>query len=88
METETEKVIPRYEDTDPNIQVRTDLWGEMAAPQLVHQRELLMTRMDALHKMAGPAGSPSLMAMYNAMQMGLADINQLIDKRSDTKKKR
>ena len=84
---DTEKVIPRYEDTDPTIQVRTDLWSTMTAPELIHQRELLMSRMDALFRMAGPAGSPSLMAMHNAMQMGLADINQLIDNRSNTKKK-
>lgn len=77
----------KYDDTDPEIQVRTDLWGTMQLPQLITQRELLMDRLASLLKIVGPAVSPTVLNMYNAMQMGLSDINQLIDNRSNTKKK-
>lgn len=77
-----------YDDKDPEIQVRTDLWGQMSAPQLVTQRELLMDRLDSLHKMMSINASPSVLSMYNAMQMGLSDINQLIEHRSTNNKRR
>lgn len=77
----------RYDDLNPETQVRTDLWGTMQLPQLINQRELLMGRLSTLQKIIGPAVSPTVLNMYNAMQMGLSDINGLIDNRSNTKKK-
>ena len=76
-----------YDDKDPEIQIRTDLWGTMQLPQLISQRELLMDRLSSLLKIVGPSVSPTVLNMYNAMQMGLSDINYLIDNRSNTKKK-
>ena len=77
----------RYDDLNPETHVRTDLWGTMQLPQLINQRELLMGRLSTLQKIIGPAVSPTVLNMYNAMQMGLSDINGLIDNRSNTKKK-
>lgn len=71
-----------YDDTSPDKQVRTDLWGTMALPDLVTQRDLLVNRMEKTSRMFSSMMSPSVISMYSAMQMALNDINGLIDKQA------
>lgn len=74
-----------YDDTDPQTQIRTDLWNTMSAPDLVNQRDLLMTRMEKASRMFSHNTSPSVLNLYSAMQKALQDINNLIDNRSTQK---
>lgn len=74
-----------YDDTDPQYQIRTDLWNTMTAPDLVNQRDILMTRMEKASRMFNHNTSPSILNMYSAMQQALKDINDLIDNRSSQK---
>lgn len=75
----------KYEDTDPHVQIRTDLWNTMGTPELSHQRDLLMSRMEQASRMFDHNTSPSLITMYTAMQQALKDINNLIDTKSTQK---
>lgn len=70
---------PKYEDNDPQVQIRTDLWNTMDMHELSHQRDLLMARMDQASRMFSHNTSPSGISMYTAMQRALKDINNLID---------
>ena len=74
-----------YDDNDPQIQVRTDLWHTMNMSDLVHQRDLLMSHMEKASRMIGFNASPAVLGIYSAMQMALQDINHLIDATSDRK---
>ena len=76
---------PKYEDTDPQVQIRTDLWNTMGTPELSHQRDLLMTRMEQASRLFSHNTSPSVINMYTAMQQALKDINNLIDTKSTQK---
>lgn len=71
-----------YDEMAPDKQVRTDLWGAMAMPDLVLQRDLLISRMEKTSRMFSNTMSPSIVSMYSAMQMALNDINGLIDKQA------
>lgn len=68
-----------YDDTSPDKQIRTDLWPTMGMPELVVQRDLLLTRMEKASRMFGQHTSPSAINIYSAMQVALRDINGLID---------
>lgn len=74
-----------YNDTDPQVQVRTDLWPTMGMPELVSQRDILMTRMERVSRMMGAGAAPAVFDIYSAMQIALRDINQLIDTRTSQK---
>jgi hypothetical protein len=78
-------VQPTYDENDPQVQVRTDLWHTMQLPDLVHQRELLMERMNKLSLMLGANTNPTILGMFSAMHLGLNDINTLIDSKSNKK---
>lgn len=77
-----------YHDSDPETQIRTDLWSTMSNQQLVVQRDLLMDRMAAVQRMVSISATPAVLGIYDAMQLGLNDINQLIERKSNIKTKR
>ena len=82
---ENDAYTPKYEDTDPQVQIRTDLWNTMGTSELSHQRDLLMSRMEQASRMFDHNASPSLITMYTAMQQALKDINNMIDTKSTQK---
>jgi hypothetical protein len=75
-EIDTPKPI---DENDPSIQVRTDLWSTMNMTQLNRQRELLLDKISKVQSIMGASANPSLINMYGALQMGLKDLNKLID---------
>jgi len=82
---ENDAYTPKYEDTDPQVQIRTDLWNTMGPLELSHQRDLLMTRMEQASRLFSHNTSPSVINMYMAMQQALKDINNLTDTKSTQK---
>ena len=79
---------PETQDEPARREIRTDMWGCMNHQQLIMQRELLMDKITTVQQLIGMSASPSTLMMYNALQLGLNDINQLIDKHASTKKRR
>ena len=69
------------EDTKETM-IRTDLWNEMTLEQLAAQQDLMISKMSAVQQMVGASATPSILAMYSAMQLGMADLNRLIEARS------
>lgn len=70
------------EDT-PETEIRSDLWNTMTTSELAKQHDLMIKRMSAIQQLAGgQSATPSIMAIYSAMQMGFNDLNQLIEQRS------
>lgn len=68
------------------VDIRSDLWTEMTAPQLTEQREIIMDRLGKMVDFLGPDNSMSMTMMYNALQQALTDLNGLIDKKHTKKK--
>jgi hydroxylamine reductase (hybrid-cluster protein) len=66
------------EDT-PETEIRTDRWHEMSLGELSHQQELMVKKMSAILQLMGTSPSQSISSLYNALQMGFADLNKLID---------
>jgi hypothetical protein len=69
------------EDT-PETMIRTDLWNEMTLEQLARQQDLMVDKISAVQRMAGAAASPTILTMYSALQLGMSDLNKLIEYRS------
>lgn len=76
MEIENPSPVP---ENDPSTQVRTDLWGTMNTSQLNRQRELMLDHISKLQSIMGGNANPSILNMYKALQMGLEDLNKIID---------
>lgn len=82
MEDEKQTPVP---ENDPSIQIRTDLWPTMSISQLNRQRELMLDNISKLQSMVDSHGNPSIRNMYAALQVGLQDLNKLIDSKYDLK---
>jgi hypothetical protein len=76
MENEKQDPVP---ENDPSIQVRTDLWSTMNTGQLNRQRELMLDHLSKLQSIMGGNANPSILNMYSALQLGLKDLNKIID---------
>lgn len=81
MENENPHTL-KYEDTDPEIQIRSDLWSTMSTTDLLHQRELVVTKLFTLGKMLSWSASPSVTNMYLTIQNALEQINSIIDSKT------
>ena len=75
---EDEKPTPVPEN-DPSIQIRTDLWSTMNVSQLTRQREIMLDHITKIQSIMGAIANPSLINMNAALQVGLQDLNKLID---------
>lgn len=84
MEIEKPSPVP---ENDPSIQVRTDLWSTMNMSQLTNQRELMLDHISNLQTIMGGNANPSILNMYSALQLGLKDLNKLIDDKYAEKSK-
>lgn len=73
--------MPLIEDTQ-ETRIRSDLWATMSLGELSHQQELMIEKMTAITALAAAKATPSVMAMYSALQMGFSDLSKLIDERS------
>jgi len=69
------------EDT-PETMIRTDLWDTMSLGELTKQQDLLIQKISAVQSLMGAQASPSIMAMYSALQKGFDDLTKLIEERS------
>jgi hypothetical protein len=72
-------------ETDPQHNLRADLWPTMSVSQLARQQELAIDKISKLHTMMGAQASQSLINIYGALQQALKDLNALIDNRSAQK---
>lgn len=77
--------MPLIEDTEESM-LRSDLWPTMSVSELAKQQELMVTKMSALLYLMGTNPSPSVSALYSAMQMGFADLNRLLDTKTTQEK--
>lgn len=69
------------EDT-PETMIRTDLWATMSLEQLARQQDLMIDKLSTVQQMASGNASPSVLAMYSAIQMGMTDLNALMESRA------
>jgi len=77
--------MPLIEDT-PETMLRADLWHTMTAGELAKQRDLMTQKITAIMNLMGPQTSPSVLAMYSALQMGMADLNKLLETKTTAEK--
>lgn len=80
----SEKKVYR-DGMDPSIDLRSDLWPTMTLSELTKQQDIAITKISTLSRMIGPIAGPSLLQMYNALQVALADLSALIDNHSQRK---
>jgi hypothetical protein len=73
----TSETVPN--ENDPSLQVRTDMWSTMSTSQLTRQRELMLDKLSKLQSMMGGVANPTILNMYSALQMGMQDLNNIID---------
>jgi hypothetical protein len=73
-------------ENDPSVQVRTDLWNTMNSSQLNRQRELLLDKLSKIQSIMIGTATPSILNIYNAIQLGLDDITTLIDRKQNQRK--
>ena len=73
------------EDTEETT-IRTDLWNEMSLEQLTRQHDLMISKLSTIQQMVGINASPSIIAMYSAMQLGINDLTALIETRTNKNK--
>lgn len=66
------------EDTEETM-VRTDLWNTMTLEQLARQQDLMITKISTIAQLVGANTNPSILVMYNAMKLGMSDLNKLIE---------
>lgn len=66
------------EDT-PETMLRSDLWETMSVGELSRQQELMVEKMSSVLYLMSTNPSQSVYNMYSAMQMGFADLNKLLD---------
>jgi len=71
--------IPSYEDMDPTIQLRSDLWNTMGVTDLLAQRELLVNRLLTMGKIINWDTTPGTQDIYLALQHGMDQLNSIID---------
>jgi hypothetical protein len=66
----------------PQDEVRTDLWHEMTQQQLLHQRDLIVTKMATLLSMSSFGNiPPNLQGIYKALQRGMDTLDEMINKK-------
>lgn len=70
-------------ETDPALNIRSDLWPSMSLGQLARQQDLVITKISMMHQMMGINASQSLINLYSALQVALNDLTDLINSRSD-----
>lgn len=73
--------------TDPEKELRSDLWPTMTLAELQHQQDLAITKLANFAKIIGPTSPPSYLMVYNALQAALDQLNALVDIRSQQGKK-
>lgn len=78
---------PQYTpETDPNTNLRSDLWPTMTLSQLSRQQELVIDKINKMLILIGASATPALQNIHGALQVALRDLNALIDNRSTTQK--
>lgn len=70
---------------NPEVDIRSDMWPTMTVTQLARQQDIVITKISTLASMMGPIAGPSLLQLYNALQIALADLSALIDNRGQRK---
>ena len=79
-------ILPQeVSENDPSVQVRTDLWGSMTMIQLTKQRDMMVNHISRLQSIMGGNANPTILNMYSALQLGLEDLNQIIDNKYASK---
>jgi len=66
------------EDT-PDTMLRSDLWHEMTVDELSKQQDLMIDKINKLQSLVGMNASPSVLAMYSAMQLGFTDLINILN---------
>jgi hypothetical protein len=65
------------DQSDWEKHIRTDMWNDMSAQQLVVQQELIIEKLGKLSYMG--IGNPTVVMLRNALAVAGADISALID---------
>jgi len=73
------------QDTEESM-LRSDLWPTMTVAELAKQQELMVTKMSALLYLMSANPSPSVEALYSAMQMGFNDLNNILNNKAAQEK--
>lgn len=77
---------PQYTpETDPEHNLRSDLWPTMSLSQLARQQEIVIDKVSKLHTLMTIGATPSIQNIYAALQIALKDLNALIDNRAQQK---
>lgn len=67
-------------DTDPQFNLRSDLWHTMDVSQLTRQQELAVDKATKIQSIMGAGSSPSLITIHKTLQQVITDLSKLIDK--------
>ena len=73
-------------ETDPQNNLRSDLWPTMSPAELGRQQELVVDKLSKLQSMTGVSSTPSFRNIYGALQVAMNDLTQLINNRSQQRK--
>lgn len=77
--------MPLIEDT-PETMLRADLWHTMTVSELAKQQDLMTQKITAIMNLMGPQTSPSVLAMYSALQRGSNELNKWIETKNAQEK--
>lgn len=70
-----------YDETNPEYNVRTDLWATMSLQELQRQHELVCIKLNTVHGMiSGPHASMSMIGIFHALQHATDVLTELINK--------
>lgn len=77
-------VHPLDPSTDPNDEIRTDLWNEMTLTQLHRQQELMIDRLNLLFGLRSSmnSNSPTVLNMYHTTFAAYEQLNALVEHKS------
>lgn len=75
-------VHPLDPSTEPEDEIRTDLWNYMSLSELGRQQDMLIDRLTQVQVMMGTGHTQTLMDMYLAMQHIMKSLSVLIESKS------
>lgn len=72
--------------TDPNVDIRSDMWPNMNITQLTRQQEIVIDRINKLTTIMSSGYSQSFSTIYGALQQANKDLASLIDRKTQQEK--
>ncbi len=82
----SDEQTPKYTpETDPERNLRSDLWPTMSLSQLARQQEIASDKVSKMHSLMSMGNTQSITNLYAALQIALKELNTLIDNRAEQK---